>query len=317
MKNLYNTKITFCPGPGAVIPEWFDHQKEFFGRGDPEYDNIKKKTFSWLKKKCGQDNIIAVPGAATTASIVAINSFIEKNVLVIDTGFYSERWLNYLKKTKIVGDVKSLKYEDFLQKKISNKYKWVIFVYVETALCKKFDIKKVKKKCKRLDAKLFVDATASVGLEKNHEYGDVVFFSSCKGLFGPTGLGFIGYKKNIKAKRSSDFLLDYKSHEESKYTLGYNCMAALYSISKRHNFYKSKILFAHKYISKYLISKNHPMIGSGLKYKLKKKKLKNTIFYIPRQFPGYDLIFFLGLIKLNFSEIKKILNNRIIKNLDL
>ena len=51
MKNLDNTKITFCPGPGAVIPEWFNHQKEFFGRGDHEYEKIKKKTFNWLKKK--------------------------------------------------------------------------------------------------------------------------------------------------------------------------------------------------------------------------------------------------------------------------
>ena len=38
----------------------------------------------------------------------------------------------------------------------------------------------------------------SIGLEKNHGYADVNFFSSCKGLFGPTGLGFIGYKNKVK-----------------------------------------------------------------------------------------------------------------------
>ena len=42
-KNLNNTKITFCPGPGAVILEWFQNQREYFGRSDIEYEKIKKK----------------------------------------------------------------------------------------------------------------------------------------------------------------------------------------------------------------------------------------------------------------------------------
>lgn len=43
MKDLNKKKVTFSPGPGAVIPEWFNSQKEFFGRGDKEYNYIKKK----------------------------------------------------------------------------------------------------------------------------------------------------------------------------------------------------------------------------------------------------------------------------------
>ncbi len=316
MKNLKSKKITFCPGPGAVIPEWFDKQKEYFGRGDQEYQKIKNRTFNWLKIKSGQDHVIAVPGAATTAAIISLNSFIKGNVLVINTGYYSKRWFDYLKKTKISKRTDYLSYNDFLKKKINikNNYRWIIFVYVETASCKKFDIKSVKKICIDIKAKLIVDATASIGLENNHELADVVFFSSCKGLFGPTGLGFICYKKNLKLKSSSDFLLDYKTHQESKYTLGYNCMAALYSISKKHNLYKKKIIFARKFIKNYLIDKNGPLIGSGLKIVLKNKKLKNTIFYIPRKFPGYDLIFYLGIIKFNYLDIKNILTDRIIKN---
>ena len=38
-------RITFCPGPGAVIPEWSQGQTEFFGRGDNYYSSIKKKNF--------------------------------------------------------------------------------------------------------------------------------------------------------------------------------------------------------------------------------------------------------------------------------
>ncbi len=43
-------RITFCPGPGAFLPEWIDGQTEFFGRGDPYYKNTKLKTIKWLKK---------------------------------------------------------------------------------------------------------------------------------------------------------------------------------------------------------------------------------------------------------------------------
>ena len=42
-------RITFCPGPGAVIPEWSEGQTEFFGRGDNYYSSIKKKTFKMKK----------------------------------------------------------------------------------------------------------------------------------------------------------------------------------------------------------------------------------------------------------------------------
>mgnify|MGYP001273225173 FL=1 len=319
MKKLTDTKISFCPGPGAVIPEWFQNQREFFGRGDKEYHILKTKTLKWLKKKSGQDEIIAVPGAATTAGIIALNTFIERDVIVIDTGYYSQRWHDYLKKNKNFKNLRKISYNKFLNSKLDATYKWVVFVYVETASCTLYDIRKVKKKCIKIKSKLFLDATASIGLEKNHNLADVLFFSSCKGLFGPTGLGFIGHKKKLNLKSSNDFLLDYKTHKESKYTLGYNCMASLFSISKRHEYYLKKLKFARNYLRKFFNSdKNNPLIGCGLKYNLKnKKKIKNTIFYIPRKFPGYDVVFFLGLIKLNNSEIISVIKKRIINNFKL
>ena len=45
--NTRNTnRITFCPGPGAKLQEWSTYQNEFFGRGDPHYQMIKKKTLN-------------------------------------------------------------------------------------------------------------------------------------------------------------------------------------------------------------------------------------------------------------------------------
>ncbi len=318
MKNLKNTKVTFCPGPGAVLPEWFTHQKEYFGRGDADYLKIKKDTISWLKKISGQDEIIPVSGAATTAAIVAFNTFLYKKILIINTGYYSDRWFNYLKKSNLIQSITYISYKEFLKKKKLRKYNWVIFVYVETASCTKFDVGKVKEVCKKNKIKLMMDSTASIGLENGHKLADVIFFSSCKGLFGPTGLGFIGYKKNLHIKQSKDFLLNYKTHKDGMYTLGYNCMASLYTISKKHKFFKNKVFFANKYLSKFKYNKeNNPKIGLGLKYKIKNKKQKNSIFYIPRRSPGYDVVFFLGLIKFNISQIKNILNKRVVSEFKL
>ncbi len=268
MKKPKDTKITFCPGPGAVISEWFTHQKEYFGRGDKEYLKLKSDTIRWLKKISGQDEIIPVAGAGSTAAVVAINTFLTNKVLVIKTGYYSDRWLKYLKKNKITSKLDEISYEEFIQKKTKKKYDWILLVYVETAACKKFDIKKIKKFCLKNKCKLMVDATASIGLETNHQLADVSFFSSCKGLFGPTGLGFVAYKKKLKLNESKDFLLNYKTHQQSMYTLGYNCMASLYAISKIHKKLKQRIIFSKKYLEKYAIDyKNSPLIGIGLKKK--------------------------------------------------
>ena len=58
---------------------------------------------------------------------------------------------------------------------------------VETSIGYKIPILKIQWIKKRCKSKLALDATASIGLEKNHEYADVLGYSSCKGLFGLTG----------------------------------------------------------------------------------------------------------------------------------
>ena len=40
---------------------------------------------------------------------------------------------------------------------------------------------------------LALDATASIGLEKDHQFADVLGYSSCKGLFGLTGASFVAF----------------------------------------------------------------------------------------------------------------------------
>ena len=244
--------------------------------------------------------------------MLAFNTFLKRKILLINTGYYSERWINYLKKRKIK-NLNIIDYKDI--DKVRGKFDWIVFVYVETATCTKFNIKKIYIIKKKLGSRLLLDATASIALERNHELADVLFFSSCKGLKVPTGLGFIAFDKKIKKYKSNDFWYDYSTHADSKYTLGYNCISALHAISKKHKDYKKKIIFANEFLSKYAFQKSKPLIGCRLIHRLKNKNLSNTLFYQPRASVNFDLIFFLGIIKLNKSEIIKILKKRIVDNL--
>ena len=134
-------KITLCPGPGAKIKEWYSSQKEFFGRGDREYLKIKSNVEKWLNKVSGQDLTISIAGAATTAAYIAFKNFLDKKILIIDTGYYSKRWIKLISQIYNPKDITIVNYENI--KNIKKKYNWIIFVYVETASCKKLDIKKV------------------------------------------------------------------------------------------------------------------------------------------------------------------------------
>ena len=57
-------------------------------------------------------------------------------------------------------------------KKISGKFDWV-FPVIQKLVSFKIEIKKVKD-IKKFKSKLMLDATASVGLEENHDLADVI-----------------------------------------------------------------------------------------------------------------------------------------------
>jgi aspartate aminotransferase-like enzyme len=302
-------RISFCPGPGALIPEWTKSQREFFGRNDEEYEKIKKQTIKWLKKISKKDYIIPIAGSGTNAAIVAINTFLTGKILIINTGYYSNRWFKEIKNTIKYKKIYHINYKklEFFNKKVD----WILFVYVETGLCKKFDIRKIFKLKKKLNAKLMVDAVASIGLELYHNLADVVFFSSCKGLFGITGLGFIGYNQKIKMRTSKSFIINYLTHQKELYTLGYNCLTTLHLISKKHTFYKNRLEYAHKLLKKYSTHDSFCKIGISIKKRIRKRK--EIILYQPRVKNRYNLIFLLGLIKFKKKEIKNNINKYLVK----
>ena len=80
-------------------------------------------------------------------------------------------------------------------------------------------------------SKLALDATASIGLEKNHHLSDVSAFSSCKGLFGLTGASFIVFNEKPQNEIDS-FYLNLFNHLNKKMTGPYHTIYSLNKILK-------------------------------------------------------------------------------------
>ena len=124
------------------------------------------------------------------------------------------------------------KIESISWKKIStveSKYDWIFGCPTETSIALRIPIKslyELKKKCK---AKLALDATASIGLEDNHNLADVIAYSSCKGLFGLTGASFIAFNNSPEINMNS-FYLNVQNHLDGKMTGPYHTILSLYDV---------------------------------------------------------------------------------------
>jgi hypothetical protein len=155
---------------------------------------------------------------------------------------------------------------------------------------------------------MFIDATASIGIEENHGLADVVSFSSCKSLFGFTGACFVGYS----LKHTNDvcsFMLDIKSHINKKMTGPNSTIQSLDYVMKNYSKFKKSVIlnkkdFMKKYKDLTIYDKiNQPNICTYIDTKVHKKK--NLILYEPRIKTNGSLIFHLGASHLekNFTAI--------------
>ena len=186
-------------------------------------------------------------GSATLALELAAHNFVSGNVLLISTGFYSDRLEKLLPKECTV---KVCKYENI--NTIKESFDWVLCAYTETSVAFKVDLQHIKKKADECGSKLFVDATGSIGLEKNHQLADVMAFSSCKGLFGLTGAGFIAYKSNLVPKILNTFYFNINTQKNKLVTGPYHAVASLYGVMEKHSIFlqraiKSKNIILEKY----------------------------------------------------------------------
>ena len=219
IKIFNNNKILFTPGPSSLSYENLTGIKPCFGRGDDEYIKLENKVLKKIKKLSGHNYIARLQGSASLALEIMIYNFIYGHVLIIDTGVYSER----LKQMAIFAKskFKYIKKVDYLKHKsldtLKKNYDWIIACPVETSTGFKIPIENLNKFKKKFKSKLALDATASIGLEKNHHLSDVAAFSSCKGLFGLTGAAFITYNSSAQNEINS-FYLKLQNHINKKMT---------------------------------------------------------------------------------------------------
>ncbi len=286
-KKNYN-KPLFTAGPSSLSKENIIGLGPCFGRGDKEYLKTEKRVLSKLKRLSGQKNIISTQGSGSTAlEIVALN-FLRGNILIVNTGFYSERLISLAKMAKkthkFIKKIDTVDWQKIGQYK--KKADWIWGCVTETSMGLKIPIKELKKFSQKTSSKLALDATASIGLEKNHNLADVISFSSCKGLFGLTGACFVSYK-NEPTNKVSSFVLNLENLKNKKMTGPYHTIQSLDNILRRYKDIKKSVSTNKKMIKKkyknLLIynNKNQPLLCSYIDKKIKKNNSK-VLLYEPR-----------------------------------
>ena len=234
----------------------------------------------WIKKLSGQDEVVMAQGSATFALELAAHSFVTGKVLLVSTGYYSDRLERLLPKTC---EVTICKYEDILN--LSEKFDWVLCAYTETSIAFKVDLQMIKTKADECGAKLYVDATGSIGLEEDHELADVMAFSSCKGLFGLTGACFVAYKSNLVPKLSEYFYFNIETQSNKMVTGPYHAVASLYGVMNHHHKFRKRVIDSkNKVLEKWpslIRSDNQPLLCTYLEGEVIPCD-SNIVLYSPR-----------------------------------
>ncbi len=225
------------PGPGNLHPECLLDLQPFFSRDD-RYEKLEAIVLERVTKLTGKDSVTTLQGSATTAIEVATSSFLSGNVVVITSGFYSQRMFDMLQKKRDclrLDSLSAVTYEDALKNRVPNKADWIVSAYTETADAFLVDLPCIAQLAEQLGAKLMLDATGSINLEQNHEVADVLMFSSCKGLGGLAGAGFIAYDRAMLDRlddRPKEFILDLMTYIERRTTPPVHAISSLYALSQ-------------------------------------------------------------------------------------
>ncbi len=308
-------KKLFTPGPASLLYENISSIEPCFGRGDSQYQKIENSVLNRLKKISNHEHIARMQGAASFALEVMINNFIYGKVLIIKTGVYSDRLLSMSKASKQnYKKIRNIDYIDYRNiEDISKKYDWVIGCSVETSIGLKIPISKLQKLRKKCKAKLALDATASIGLETDHGFADVIGYSSCKGLFGLTGAAFVAFNSSPNNK-INQFNLNIYNHLEKKMTGPYHAICSLHEVLKNYYDFKYAVTINKKVFLKkmwqhlnYEIDQQ-PNLCTLVNKKIIKKD-KKTILYESRADIEGSVVCHLGEVHLKRKAKGKIINS--------
>ena len=319
VKERNKSKILFTAGPASLLEENIIGLRPCFGRADKDYDNVERRVLAKIKQISGQKQIARMQGSATLAIEIMSLNFLYGHVLIISTGYYSDRILSLAKSVKRKKkEIKKISVIDWRKlDDLTGNYDWVFACSTETSCGLKVPILDLKKFSKKVKAKLALDATASIGLESFHELGDVISYSSCKGLFGLTGGCFISYNSDPLNKVDS-FNLNINSHIEKRMTGPYHSILSLEKILDKHkNFVYSVVVNKKKFLKIFedkLVynMKNQPLLCTYANCKIGTKD-RRVIFYKPRINLTGSVVCHLGEVHLAKFAAGKILNKIYIK----
>lgn len=283
--NYNKNKILFTPGPSSLSYENVNQIKPCFGRGDEEYIKLEKQVLNKIKKVSGHSKIARLQGSASLAIEIMIYNFIYGKILIIDTGVYSERLKNMASfaksKFKYIRNIQYVEYKNL--NNLKKTFDWIIACPVETSTGFKIPIENLHKLKRKFKSKLALDATASIGLEKNHYLSEVAAFSSCKGLFGLTGAAFLTYNNNPQNEMDS-FYLNLHNHLDKKMTGPYHIMYSLNQILNNYQdyFYSVKINKQRflRTMKDYLLYplENQPMLCTYVNKQINRKNNKVVLY---------------------------------------
>ncbi|MDA7766415.1 hypothetical protein N8977_02325 [Alphaproteobacteria bacterium] len=231
-----DSKKLFTAGPSSLLVENITGLMPCFGRGDDEYLAAEDDVLKRLMQMTGHEKIARMQGSGSLALEIMARNFLYGRVLVISTGYYSDRlfWLAE-SSARNHGAITSIAKLDWqMLDSCGESFDWIWACPTETSAGLKLPITTLSDFAKRRGARLMLDATASVGLEGDHHLADVLSYSSCKGLFGLTGGCFVAFNEDAKVAPDS-FYLNINNHLQKRMTGPYHAIASLSDVLPVHD----------------------------------------------------------------------------------
>ncbi|MGD0401062.1 MAG: aminotransferase class V-fold PLP-dependent enzyme [Syntrophobacteraceae bacterium] len=307
-------KLLFTAGPASLLPENLTGLRPCFGRGDDDYAEVEKQVLSALKTMTGHQHIVRMQGSGSLAIEIAILNFIYGRVLVISTGYYSDRlkWLvdSASRRTGAVTEVKTIDWRDL--EAVSGKFDWVLSCYTETSCGLKLPIESLAALARRAGAFMMVDATASIGLEERHDLADVIAFSSCKGLFGFTGCSFISFNRPATVEVDS-FYLRLDTHSDKLMTGPYHSICSLVDVLPKHDDFRASVVENKRIFLRRMRSHltlpdgNQPLLCTHVDCEIESRDPR-VLLYRPRSNVGGSVVCHLGEVHLGRTARAAILD---------
>ncbi len=304
VKKLNNQKLIFTPGPASLSVENFLELHTAFGRGDAGYDAAEASVIAGIRSISGQDEVVRLQGSASLALEIMTLNFLCGRVVVVDTGYYSDRLFAMIEAARqrmgLISE--SIRVPWYEIGSFSGPVDWVVCAPVETSKALRIPISLLRAFSETLKAKLMLDATASIGLEPDHDLADVMAFSSCKGLFGFTGGAFVAYSTS-PGNEVDSFYLGLETHRKKMITGPYHAILSLSAVLKNHDDMVHSVATNKerclRKFSDFLVYDpiNQPMLCTGVAGEVSSMNPR-AILYRPRGEPSHSVVCHLGEVHL-------------------